>query len=269
MQNPKSFADRIHYDGTREYTDKRGEIAYLDGSRLARPADMPKFQRVIALVILAIAVVIGGFMVNELVISPMRASADAEQAVAANLAREGSIKSIPTMADFINLDNDAVKTTLEGAGNKLYDASVTDDSNEMTLFRIPSDMAASEVASLYVKGVGSLNAEQASKLLNGSWTFSVDRVGVTSMVVRYADFENSDPEAAVKAAVKKQGFGSESVTESGVDDSGNTYQMGTVDAGGTACTWKVSALPLSDVYSISGLPESACYVGIRVTASAQ
>ena len=265
MQNPKSFVDRLHYDGRREYTDRRGQVAYLDGSRLARPADMPRLQKVIALVILAAAVVIGGIIVNELVISKWRESANAEQAVVDNLAREASIESIPVISSLVTLDDGTVKAELEGAGNKLYDASATDDSSDMVLYRVPSDVATSEAASMYVKGVGSLNAQQASKLLNGSWYFAVDRVGNPSMVVRYADFKNSDPQQAIQDAIKKQGFDASTVTDSGVDESGNTFMSGTVDANGTPCTWKVSSVPLNEVYSISGLPEDACYVGIRVS----
>lgn len=265
MQNPKSFVDRIHYDGHREYTVKRGGVAYLDGSRLARPARMPRTQRIIALVILAIAIVVGGFIVNDFVISKWRASVNAEQAIAANLAREASIDSVPVMSGLIALDNDSVKAKLESAGNDLYDASATEDSSDMVLYRVPSDMTASEAASMYVKGVGTLNAQQASKLLNGSWYFAVDRVGNASMVVRYADFKNSDPQQAIQDAIKKQGFDIATVTDSGVDDSGNTFMAGTVDAGGTPCTWKASSVPLKEVYSILGLPEGACYVGVRVS----
>ena len=265
MQDPRSFVDRIHYDGRREYTDKRGAIAYLDGTCLARPTEMPRAQRLIALVILIVAVVIGGIMVNEFVISKLRASADAEQAIVNNLAREASIESTPVLSDLITLENGAVKAALEADGNKLYDASATDDSNSMVLYRVPSDMSASEVASLYMKGVGSLTAQQASKLLNGSWYFSVDRAGNPSMVVRYADFKNSDPQVAIQDAVKKQGFDAASVTDSGVDDSGNTFMSGTLDANGTPCTWRVSSVPLDEVYSVSGLPEGACYVGVRVS----
>lgn len=266
MQNPKSFVDRIYYDGRREYTDKQGEINYLDGTRLRRPATMPKTQRVIALVILAVAVVIGAIMVDNLVISKWRNSANAEQAIAENLAREASIESTPVMSGLINLDNNAIKVALESAGNKLYDASATDDESDMILYRIPPDMTANEVASLYVKGIGALDAPQASKLLNGSWHFVVDRVGAVSMVVRYADFSNADPEIAVQDAFAKQGFDSTSVTGSGVDESGNTYTSGTIEVDGTPCTWKISALPLDDIYSISGLPANACYVGVRITA---
>lgn len=266
MQDPKSFVDRIHYDGRREYTDRRGAVAYLDGAKLARPTKMPPMQRVIALVILAAAIIIGGIIVNNFVISKWRESVNAEQTIADNLAREASIESVPVMTGLIKLDNDAVKATLEAAGNRLYDASATDNSSDMVLYRIPLDMSASDVASLYVKGLGTLTAQQASKLLNGSWYFAVDRVGSPSMVVRYADFKNSDPQAAIQAAVKKQGFDVSTATDSGVDESGNTFMTGTVDVDGAQCTWKVSSLPLKEVYSISGLPESACYVGVRVSA---
>ena len=86
------------------------------------------------------------------------------------------------------------------------------------------------------------------------------------MVVRYADFSTADPQVAVQNALTKQGFNPESITESGVDDSGNTFSLGSIDVDGTMCTWKISALPLKDMYSISGLPEDACYIGVRVTA---
>ena len=52
----------------------------------------------------------------------------------------------------------------------------------------------------------------------------------------------------------------------GVDEVGNTFKQGTVDVDGTAYTWKVSALPLSEMYDISGLPETAVYVGVRLSS---
>ena len=147
----------------------------------------------------------------------------------------------------------------------MYDASDPDDPDNMILYRLPEDVSLDEAAQLYAKGVSNLSGVQASKLLVGSWYFSADRNGGTSMIVRYADFETADPQAAVQKAFDKQGFDPESISETGVDDSGNTYSMGTLDANGTQCTWKISALPLSDMYDIQGLPEDACYVGIRLT----
>ena len=86
------------------------------------------------------------------------------------------------------------------------------------------------------------------------------------MVVRYADFSTDDPQVAVQKAVEREGFDTGSISESGVDESGNTYNMGVVEVGKKAYTWKVSALPLDDMYSINNMPTDACYVGVRLTA---
>ena len=50
------------------------------------------------------------------------------------------------------------------------------------------------------------------------------------------------------------------------DEVGNTFQTGTVDIDDVTYTWRVSAAPLSDKYDIKGLPSTAAYVGIRLTA---
>ncbi|MBQ9003565.1 MAG: teichoic acid transporter [Eggerthellaceae bacterium] len=265
MQDLHSFVDRIHYDGQREYTNRRGNIAYLDGTPLTRPASMPRTQRVIAIVIIGVAILIGLVMVNNFIIAPMRDAAKTEQTIADNLARESSIKTIPDMASLVGLDNESIKATFADAGYQIYDASSANESNEMVLYKIPGDMSIGDATVLYQQGIGALNAEQASRLLNGSWYFAVDRINGTSMVVRYADFSTGDPQVAVQNAIEKEGLSTATMTESGVDDSGNTYSMGTIDVSGTPCTWKVSALSLGDMYSISGLPTNACYVGVRLT----
>lgn len=267
MPDLRSVVDRIHYENRRAYTDVRGGVAYLDGAPLKRPLDMPRAQRVIALFILAVGVVIGAMLVNDLVVSRWRASADAERAVAENLARPGAVESLPDVAGLMRLDNDGVRAAFAEAGYAVYDASAMDDSHDMVLYKVPGDMSVEDAAVLFLQGVGSLDAGRASRLLNGSWYFAADRANGTSMVVRYADFTAGDPEVAVHDAISREGFDVAGISESGVDESGNTYSMGTVDVDGTACTWKVSALPLDEVYPVPGLPEDACYVGVRVTAA--
>lgn len=88
------------------------------------------------------------------------------------------------------------------------------------------------------------------------------------MNVRYADFSSGDVNAAVQAAVAAEGFDPATVPEDGqgVDEVGNTFMTGTVDVDGSTYTWRVSAIALSEVYDISGLPDTAVYVGIRLTA---
>lgn len=66
-----------------------------------------------------------------------------------------------------------------------------------------------------------------------------------------------------------EGLENAEVTDSGVDDSGNTYQAGVVSTDNGTYNWRVSVIELDEVYDISGLPNTAFYVGIRFTAQAQ
>jgi len=266
MADLQSLVDHIHYENRREYTHVEGEVAYLDGSPLTRPFAMPRIQRIIAIVIIVIAVAIGVMFVNNTVLQGLRETFQSEQMVKDNLARQASIETIPAMAQLMNLGDDEILARFLESGLVIYDASDPADPTNKVFYKLPADMSVEEAAAMYARGISKLSPVQAAKLLNGSWYFSADRNGGTSMVVRYADFSTSDPKRAVQNALAKEGIAQDAVTESGVDDSGNTYSMGTIDAEGTPCTFKVSAIPLSDMYSISGLPEDACYVGIRVTA---
>lgn len=267
MADLQSLVDYIHYENRRDYTNVKGDIAYLDGTPLSRPFSMPRMQRIIAIVIIAIAVAIGAMFVNNTVIASLRETLQAEQTISVNLAREASIETIPRMGEFIVMGDDEIRARLEESGFTVYDASDPNDPTSMVLYKLPNDVGIEDAMNMYAKGISSLSGVQASKLLNGSWYLATDRNGGTTMVVRYADFSTGDPQRAVQNALAKEGFDPATVTDSGEDDSGNTYTSGTLDASGVACTWKISALPLSEMYSISGLPEDACYVGVRVTAA--
>ena len=258
------FEERLHYDGQRDYTRAEGDVNYLDGTPLRRPIKMPLGQRLIALVIVVVGIIIGAMLVNNYVIQRWQQNAAIEQAIIDNLAREASAESVPNMASVIHLDNDAIRASFDEAGYKYFDMSETDESNDLVLYKMPNDMTVAEGADLYRSGVGTLSAVEASRLLTGGWYFAVDRAGGTSMVVRYVDFTTGDPKTAVQNAVTKQGFDTSGITESGVDESDNTFSTGTVTADDQTCTWRVSALPLKDIYSITGLPEDACYVGVRI-----
>lgn len=266
MPDLNEVIDHIHYDNYRGYTNREGNIAYLDATPLKRPFSMPWSQRIIALAIVAVAIIIGFVLVNTFVISRWQAVAATEQAISSNLARPASIESIPKMVNLITLDDDGVKTALAEAGNNMLDLTPRDDSHDLTLYRVPPDMTTDDVLAYYMQGLNSLEAKDASKLFVGGWLFAVDRTGAPSMVVRYADFTTGDPQVAIQNAILKQGFDTGAITETGEDESGNTFSSGTfAREDGTTGTWKVSALPFGDVYSISGLPEKSCYVGIRTT----
>lgn len=264
MAKTRSFGDILHYTNTRTYSRREGEIDYLDGAPLRRPFSMPAGQRLIAGAVVLIAVAVGLYFLNTTILAALREAQLAEQSIQENLARQASIETLPKLEKLITLDDDSIKAKFEKAGYTTYETS-TEDEDELILYKLPDDMTIEEAAALYAKGISNITAVQATKLLNGSWQFVSEHSGVTSMVVRYADFTTGDPLVAIQNALEKTGFDPESVTETGEDDSGNTYSMGTIELDDATCTWKISSLPLSDMYSINNIPENACYVGIRLT----
>jgi hypothetical protein len=264
MVDLHSLVDKLFCANRREYSVRNGGTAYLDASPLNRPITMPIAQKIILAVIIIAAIVIGGFFVNDTVFANARAVEKAEKTIAANLARPASLESIPNMASLVLLSDDEIRAAFNQAGYNIYDASSMSEDNSLILWKMPDDVSVEQAALMISQGIKKLDPEQATLLLNGSWKFESDRVNGTSMVVRYADFTTGDPQVAIRSALEKEGFDANNV-ESGVDDSGNSFSTGGVDVNGTQCTWRISAVPLSDYYAISGMPENACYVGVRIT----
>lgn len=267
MVDLQSLVDKIHYENRREYSHTEGNLTYLDTTPLNRPLSMPRSQRTIAIAIVAIAAALGLIFINSTVLANMRETANSEKAVAENLTHEASIESLPQMASVINMGNDDIRATFDDAGYTMFDASTESEPDTLSLYKLPADVSAVDAAVMLSGGIDKLSAGQATKLLVGGWSLTVSRGDVTSMVVRYADFSTGDPNQAVENALSKEGIVLDDIKESGVDDHGNTFSSGTLDAEGTSCNFRVSAVPLGDMYSIAGLPEDACYVGIRYTVA--
>ena len=134
--------------------------------------------------------------------------------------------------------------------------------------KLPADVSLEEAGLMYVQGIDKLSAGDAVKLLKGAWTLTVSRKAGDDMRLRYADFASGTIEKAVQGAMQVEGLENAEVTDSGVDDSGNTYQAGVVSTDNGTYNWRVSVIELDEVYDISGLPNTAFYVGIRFTAQA-
>lgn len=265
MFDSNKFVDKLFYNSKREYTRTDGNVDYLDGTGLSRPIDIPKPQRIFIVIIVVVAAIIGIFIIKDTVITSLQSTVLAEKTMTENLARPASIESIPYLPDLIDLDNANIINKLESNGGNYYSVTESSNSTDLRIYKIPDDMNIADAAVQYRRGIGALTAADATFLLNGSWTLTVDRSGTTSAVIHYADFATGDPATAIQSAIAKEGFASDSITESGVDESNNTFTTGTLKIGETDCIWKVSALPLDEVHSIYGMPENACYVGIRVT----
>lgn len=250
-----------------EYTQGTGPVRYLDGSSLGRPFDLPKQAKTALVAFMAVAAVIGCIFLYNFFDTVVNAEAHERENVEANLTRDVSY-DLPQLTALMALDNETIKQTFADAGHTIYDKTSEDNADGgLDLVKLPSDVSEVEAGMLYAQGVSNLSASDAAKLLKGSWTLDVSRKDYTDMRVRYADFSSGSVEAAIQAAMASEGLDADTSTlgDSGTDDAGNTFQAGTIDVDGAVYSWRVSAIALSSVYDISGLPDTAVYVGIRMT----
>lgn len=254
----------------KDYVDTGGAVRYLDGGRIDKPIDMPPAQRIAMLAFIAVGVVVGIFLIMHAKDALFgNAERDAEE-TSANLSREVAY-DMPTLTSFVWADDDSIRQSFTDSGFSMYEYSEASDfpTGGFQTAHLPSDLAYEEGVALFDKGFSSLDCVDASLLMNGLWMFEADRTDGVGLRVRYVDFTSGSVEAAIDAAMAQQGFSADSLLAedgSGVDDVGNTFKAGTVDVDGTSCQWRVSAVPLADVYEISGLPDTAVFVGVRLTA---
>lgn len=244
-----------------------GAIAYLDGSALARPAFLPRKALPIVGIFVIVAAVIGVFLFTYVNDNFIHAATKERAGVEENLAREVSI-DLPNLAQLMALDDASIQQSFTDAGLTTMVTSQEGDYPEggFELVKLPSDVTLAEAGILYMEGISNISTSDAARLLNGSWTLDVNRKDGLTARVRYADFTSGSIDAAIQNAMVAEGLDSSTLGDAGVDSAGNTYQSGTVEVDGTTYTWRVSALPLSNVYKVNGFPETAVYVGIRFTA---
>ena len=192
-----------------------------------------------------------------------------QQTLQENLAREVSY-DFPLLSSLMPLSDEEIMTALTDAGYTLYERTPvgTDPDGGFEVIKLPADVSLEEAGLMYVQGIDKLSAGDAVKLLKGAWTLTVSRKAGDDMRLRYADFASGTIEKAVQGAMQVEGLENAEVTDSGVDDSGNTYQAGVVSTDNGTYNWRVSVIELDEVYDISGLPNTAFYVGIRFTAQA-
>ncbi len=216
---------------------------------------------------LLVAAVLGGMFlynwIDQITNEPLRQ----QEALQENLAREVTL-DLPSLAALMPMDDATMMATLTEAGYTLYERTPvgTNPEGGFEVIKLPADLSVEEAGVMYLTGIDKLSAADAVRLLKGAWTMDVSRKAGESIRLRYADFESGTIEKAVQSAMAAEGLESAEVTDNGVDDSGNTYQAGTVATDNGTYNWRVSVIELSEVYDISGLPNTAYFVGIRFSA---
>lgn len=240
-------------------------VRYLDGSGLSRPLDMPAKVRTGLAGALVAGCLIGGIALFNYFDSVIGEPQRQQEALEENIAREVSL-DLPQLGALMPLGDQAIMDSLSATGCTLYEKTPVGESEAgFEVIKLPADVSLEEAGLIYLNGIANATPSDAAKLLNGSWTFTTDRSSGTSMRVRYADFTSGTADVAIQNAKAAEGLSETQASDAGIDDSGNTYQAGTVEMNGETYTWRVSVIALSEIYEISGMPDTALYVGIRFT----
>lgn len=136
------------------------------------------------------------------------------------------------------------------------------------VIKLPADVSLEEAGLMYVQGIDKLSAGDAVKLLKGAWTLTVSRKAGDDMRLRYADFASATIEKADPWGHAGGGAGKCRGHRQRRGRLGQHLQAGVVSTDNGTYNWRVSVIELDEVYDISGLPNTAFYVGIRFTAQA-
>ncbi len=244
-----------------------GNLLYLDGTPLATALKVPKATWIGMAVLMVVAAAVGVWAFSHYYDLTANAPKRAQEELQANLTREVDL-GLPVLSSLVGADNETILAAVQDGGATIVDTSSEDEAaaGDMELAKLPEGVGLDQAAVMKLQGVSKLSPAEAALMLNGSWTMNVVRSGnETSLRLHYCDLSATSPESAITAAMAAEGFPAETATEAGVDDAGNNFQTGKIDVDGTSCTWRVSVCSLSAVYDVSGFPETAQYVGIRLT----
>lgn len=251
--------------GNTEAPIDENPVRYMDGSALKRPFSVPYQFRIIMAVFVIAAAAIGGYVLLGVADDFINAPKREAEATQENLLRDVSY-DVPALATICQTDDVGLMNYFNGFGYTFYEKLSTEETggNGFEIIKLPSDVTLADAMVLYSKGIPSLTSSEAAKLLKGSWTMTVGRSGYLDMKVKYCDFDSVNVETAVQNSVAQQGLAESILGESGVDSAGNTFQKGQVEVNGFIYNWQISACPLSEIYSVDGLPTTASYVVVRL-----
>lgn len=246
---------------------EEGPVRYWDTTPLLRPFDPPKPIWVVIGVAAAAGLAIGVMFSSHAIDQIMHGSERAAATVESNINREVSM-DMPALQSIIALDDATILQQFADAGFETYNFLQEGESG-VDIMKLPSDTTLAEAGLTLAGGFDRMSAVDASKFLTGSWRFTCNRENGTDIRIKYADLKATDATNALDTAMMQEGWienGQITVTGEGVDEVGNTYREGTATTDAGTFTWRISVCPLADVYKINGLPETAQYVGIRMTS---
>ena len=246
-----------------------GATHYMDAPALRQGLHMP-FQvkliiAVFGLVGLIVAVLFGMRAYDSIANAPSRYAESIAEAI-----KTGPGLELPLLNNYVGSDTESIRASFSESKysiidiNELYDDAEEVDEYTLDLVKVPTDMDREVAENLYKRSLRRAGVLEAAHFLSGSWLFSASLAEGTDIKVKYADLESASIEDAITKAIANQGWTDSTFGEAGVDQSGNTYQSGTITINEQTFNWTVSACPLDEVYSVNGLPENSFYVGARL-----
>ena len=248
-----------------------GATRYMDAPALRQGLHMPTQIKIIIAVLglvgLIVATIFGMRAYDTIANAPSRYAESIAEAI-----KTGPGLELPLLNNYVGTDTESIRTSFTESRysiidvNELYDDAEDVDENSLDLVKVPADMDRDEAENLYKKSLRRAGVLDAVHYLSGSWRFTASMANGTDIKVKYADLESATIEDAITKAIAAQGWTDSTFGESGVDQSGNTYQSGTITINDQSFSWTVSACPLDEVYSVSGLPENSFYVGARLVS---
>lgn len=262
----ESGAHRMAAKGSREHQGNPN-VYYLNGDALSRPLEMPKSMRGIIAIFVVIAIVIGGFAIafcfDKIVNEPVREQERLQESLARDIALD-----LPPLLHYIMLDDAGIDATIQETYRNVLVLSTPEEDGNLEVVKLPLDVSVDDAAVLYARGIENLSALQTVRLLNGSWDLRIDRLTSLVMSLHYADFKSESLAAALNVAMEAEGLSQDLIEEQGDDDGfGNAFASGHVETEIGIFSWRISACPLSAVYSVSGMPSNATYVGVKISGA--
>lgn len=247
--------------------EQGGPVRWMDGSSLLRPFDPPKKVTSVCIAAALVAALGGGFVGLKGIDFVLHGEERMLEEVQANIKRDVSY-DLPIMQDYIEMKDKEIQQSFDNAGYATKNFSAKPEDG-LDVVKAPSDVSSEETFAAYENYMSNTDAVSASSYLVGSWRFSTDRSAGVTMRVHYSDLDALTPQDAIESAMESEGWkdsGSKvKVTDEGTDEMGNTYREGTIKTGSGKYVWRISVCDLSAVYPVSGLPETAQYVGIRIS----
>lgn len=265
----KEISDPAPQIKRRQLYKENPRVFYPNVDSLSRPSHLPSSARLMIGIIIGVAIIVAA-IIFFLYYDASKFAPEREQEAVAEAISEANDLSLPNLLGMVDKTNQEVFDELKDAGGTYYEkVAVSDASSQCEIIKLPEGISVVEAAAMYSTGISKIKTLEAISLLDGLWDLELDRRNGENISLHYVDFNSGSVEAAIKEAKRLEELDRGTETDSGEDDGfGNTYATGTIMINGNTYGWTVSALKLTSFYSLSNIPDSVAYVGIRIKSTA-